>query len=94
VNLVTSLYIGNLSFESTNDDLIELFRPHGRVISAHIILEKETKRHRGFGFVEMEDAGEASCAIAALNGEQFQGRPLIVNLARERVEKPHYARFH
>jgi len=77
-----NLYVGNLSFSCTADDLRELFSQHGNVSSAQVVSDRETGRSRGFGFVEMADGGEA--AISALNGTDFQGRSLTVNEARPR----------
>ena len=77
-----NLYVGNLSFSCTADDLRELFSQHGNVSSAQVVSDRETGRSRGFGFVEMADGGEA--AIAGLNGTDFQGRSLTVNEARPR----------
>ena len=77
-----NLYVGNLSFSCTADDLRELFSQHGNVSSAQVVSDRETGRSRGFGFIEMEDGGEA--AISALNGTDFQGRSLTVNEARPR----------
>ena len=77
-----NLYVGNLSYNCTADDLRELFGHHGAVTSAQVVSDRETGRSRGFGFVEMADGGEA--AIGALNGADFQGRTLTVNEARPR----------
>ena len=80
-----NLYVGNLAFGCTADDLRELFAQHGNVASAQVISDRETGRSRGFGFVEMSDGGEA--AISALNGADFQGRAVTVNEARPREER-------
>ena len=77
-----NLYVGNLSFSCTADDLRELFGAHGNVTSAQVVSDRETGRSRGFGFVEMSDGGEA--AISALNGSDYMGRSLTVNEARPR----------
>jgi RNA recognition motif-containing protein len=77
-----NLYVGNLSYNCSADDLRELFGQHGNVTSAQVVSDRETGRSRGFGFVEMSDGGEA--AIGALNGAEFQGRTLTVNEARPR----------
>ena len=77
-----NLYVGNLSFSCTADDLRELFSQHGDVSSAQVVSDRETGRSRGFGLIEMGDGGEA--AISALNGTDFQGRSLTVNEARPR----------
>ena len=76
------LYVGNLAFSVTSDELSELFAQHGSVTSADVIKDRETGRSRGFGFVEMAEGGEA--AIEALNGTDLQGRTLTVNEAKPR----------
>ena len=78
------IYVGNLPFSSSEDDLKDVFGRHGTVASVNIITDRETGRSRGFGFVEMQDDGEAGAAIAALNGTQLDGRTLTVNEARPR----------
>jgi cold-inducible RNA-binding protein len=80
------LYVGNLSFETTADDLREVFSQHGTVTSAQVISDRETGRSRGFAFVEMADGGDQ--AIASLNGTQLQGRTLTVNEAKPREDRP------
>ena len=65
------LYVGNISFDTTNEDLVEAFGAHGQVTSAQVVLDRETGRSRGFAFVEMADGGDA--AIAAMNGAQLHG---------------------
>lgn len=89
---MTTLYVGNLAFSTTDDDLLSLFRDYGTVSSARVALDRETRRSRGFGFVEFHEAEAAAHAIAALNGAQHQGRALVVNEARPREEKPRFAR--
>lgn len=81
-----NLYVGNLSFQTTVDDLREAFGQHGTVTSAQIIADRDTGRSRGFGFVEMADGADE--AVANLNGAMFQGRTLTVNEARPREERP------
>ena len=81
------LYVGNLAFQTTNEDLQELFSQAGTVTSANIIEDRETGRSRGFGFVEMASAEEGNAAIAALNGKEINGRSLNVNEARAREER-------
>jgi RNA recognition motif-containing protein len=81
------LYIGNLSYETTNSDLQTLFQPHGTVQSAQVIMDRETGRSKGFGFVEMESSEHAQAAISALNGQEVNGRTLTVNEARPREER-------
>ncbi len=78
------IYVGNLSFQTTEDDLRNLFAEHGQVDSVAIITDRDTGRSRGFGFVEMGDDGEARAAIEALNGKELQERTLTVNEARPR----------
>jgi RNA recognition motif-containing protein len=75
------LYVGNLSFNVTEDQLSTLFSEFGEVVSVKIITDSYSGRPRGFGFVEMENHEEA---ISALNGKEYEGRPLTVNIARER----------
>jgi cold-inducible RNA-binding protein len=79
-----NIYVGNLSWETSSDDLLALFQEHGKVGRAQVVTDRETGRSRGFGFVEMDDDSEAAAAIEALNGQQFQGRPLTVNEAKPR----------
>lgn len=80
-----NLYVGNLSFQTTVDDLREAFGQYGNVTSAQLISDRETGRSRGFGFVEMSEGADQ--AIEALNGAMFQGRALTVNEARPREER-------
>lgn len=82
--MATNIYVGNLSYGTTESELEELFGQHGAVSSAAVIKDRETGRSRGFGFVEMEDAQEAENAIAAINGADVDGRRLKVNVARPR----------
>ena len=76
------IYVGNLPYASTDQDLMDLFAPHGTVASANVVTDRYTGRSRGFGFVEMATADDAQKAITALNGSDFQGRNLVVNEAR------------
>jgi RNA recognition motif-containing protein len=78
----TKLYVGNISFNTSNQDLIDLFSSSGTVTSANIIEDRETGRSRGFGFVEMSSSEEANAAIASLNGKEVDGRALKVNEAK------------
>lgn len=82
--MATNIYVGNLPFRTNSDDLENLFSQYGSVDRAQVINDRETGRSRGFGFVEMSDAGEAKAAIDALNGYDLDGRNLRVNEARER----------
>jgi RNA recognition motif-containing protein len=81
-----NLYVGNLPFSTTADDLREAFGQFGTVSGAQVVSDRDTGRSRGFGFVEMEEGAEA--AIDNLNGAQFQGRTLTVNEARPKAERP------
>ena len=83
-----NLYVGNLSFQTTADDLVEAFGQYGTVSRAQVVSDRETGRSRGFGFVEMANDAEAQRAIEALNGAQFQGRSLTVNEAKPREDRP------
>jgi RNA recognition motif-containing protein len=76
------LYVGNLPFSATEEDLIEKFSPFGRVESAKLITDRDTGRSKGFGFVEMSSDSEAQAAIDKLNGADYSGRPMTVNEAR------------
>ena len=81
-----NIYVANISFKATDSDLKELFEEYGDVSSAKIIIDKETQRSRGFGFVEMSDDSAARQAITKLNGALFQGKNLMVNEARPKTE--------
>jgi cold-inducible RNA-binding protein len=81
------LYVGNLSYDVTDSDLQTLFSPHGAVQSAQVIMDRDTGRSKGFGFVEMNNNDEAQAAIKALNGQESNGRALTVNEARPREER-------
>ena len=81
-----NIYVGNLSWSMTDDDLMNLFTEHGSVTSAKILKDKMNGRSKGFGFVEMEDDEAAKAAIAALNEIEVQGRKLIVNESQPREE--------
>ncbi len=84
--MAKNIYVGNLPFATTSEDLEALFGQHGQVARAQVMTDRDTGRSRGFGFVEMNDGADA--AIQALNGTQFQGRTLTVNEARPREERP------
>ncbi|MEO6845138.1 MAG: RNA-binding protein [Ginsengibacter sp.] len=85
-----NIYVGNLSWSMTDDDLSNLFTQYGTVTSAKILKEKNTGRSKGFGFVEMEDDEAAKTAIATLNESEVQGRKLIVNESQPRPEGSGY----
>jgi RNA recognition motif-containing protein len=80
------LYVGNLSFGVSDSDLQNLFQPHGTVQSAQVIMDRETGRSKGFGFVEMASDEQAQAAITTLNGHDINGRALTVNEARPREQ--------
>ncbi len=83
-----NVYVGNLPFNITEDELRQAFEAFGQVSSSSIIKDKMTGQSRGFGFVEMPTDSEATAAIAGLNGKDLKGRALIVNEARPREERP------
>ncbi|MBI3411886.1 MAG: RNA-binding protein [Planctomycetes bacterium] len=85
--MAKKLYVGNLSYGTTDADLQNLFAPHGAVESAQVIKDRDTGRSKGFGFVEMGDGNQAQAAIAALNGHEVEGRALTVNEARPREDR-------
>ena len=84
----TKLFVGNLSFNTTQDQLQDLFAAHGNVIEVDVIMDKFSGRPRGFGFVTMETKEAADAAVQALNGKEIDGRALTVNEARPREERP------
>ncbi len=81
------IYVGNLSFTTTNDDLKAKFEQYGKVSSANIIKDRDTGRSKGFGFVEMSNSAEASEAISSLHGSEYQGRALTVNEAKPQAPR-------
>ena len=83
----TKLYVGNLSFRVTSEDLQEHFATAGEVNSANVVMDRETGRSRGFGFVEMASEDAANNAIAQFNGQEYDGRNLVVNEARPREDR-------
>src|SRR5215212_2423015 len=83
----TRLYVGNLNFRTTGDELREIFSQAGEVETATVVEDRDTGRSRGFGFVEMATAEGAAAAIEQFNGKEFGGRALTVNEARPRVER-------
>ena len=86
----TRLYVGNLNFRTTSDELREVFSQAGEVENATVVEDRDTGRSRGFGFVEMATAEGAAAAIDQFNGKEFGGRTLTVNEARPRVERGGY----
>ena len=84
------LYVGNLSYSTTEDDLHTLFSDAGSVQSVAVIKDRDTGRSKGFGFVEMNSDDDAQKAIDLFHGTEFQGRPLTVNVARPREDRPRF----
>ena len=83
-----NIYVANIPFKASEDELRELFEQHGEVSSVKIILDRETNRSRGFGFIEMADSEAAKQAINELNGYSFLGKELVVNEARPKTDSP------
>lgn len=86
--MASKLYVGSLSFDTTNEALKELFETAGTVVSASVIMDRETNRSKGFGFVEMGTEQEANAAISALNGKELDGRTINVSMARPKEDRP------
>lgn len=84
------LFVGNMPFRMSRDELFDLFAQAGAVVSVHLPTDRETGRPRGFGFVEMEDPGSLEQAIQMFNGYSVEGRALVVNQARPREARPGY----
>jgi RNA recognition motif-containing protein len=85
---MANLFVGNLPYQTTSDQLAQMFAPAGTVVSAKVITDKYSGRSRGFGFVEMSSDEENKKAIEMFNGKDFEGRALVVNEARPREERP------
>ena len=85
--MASKLYVGNLAYGVSNTDLENMFTPHGTVQSAQVIMDRDTGRSKGFGFVEMGSNNEAQAAISAMNGKESDGRALTVNEARPREDR-------
>jgi RNA recognition motif-containing protein len=83
-----NIYIGNLPYSATNDDLQQAFSAYGEVSRANVIMDRETGRSKGFGFVEMNNKAEGEAAIKSLDGSELGGRNIRVNEARPRQDKP------
>lgn len=83
-----SIYVGNLSYRLDEEELRSAFEAFGEVVSVKIVMDRETGRSRGFGFVEMADEENTDSAIEALNGQDLAGRPLVVNKARPKERRP------
>jgi len=86
--MAINLFVGNLPYQMTSDDLAQTFAQAGTVVSAKVISDKYSGRSRGFGFVEMSSDEESKKAIEMFNGKDVNGRPLVVNEARPREERP------
>jgi cold-inducible RNA-binding protein len=84
----TKIYVGNLSYEADNASLDQMFKPYGTVASAQVIMDRDSGRSKGFGFVEMGSSDEAKAAIGALNGTEINGRAVTVNEAKPREDRP------
>ena len=84
--MAKKLYVGNLGYGVTDSDLLKMFEPHGTVESAQVIMDRDTGRSKGFGFVEMKSDQEAQAAMTGLNGKEVEGRALTVNEARPKTE--------
>ena len=82
------LYVGNLAYSVRDDSLLQAFSPFGTVTSAKVMMDRETGRSKGFGFVEMGSDAEAQAAINGMNGQAIDGRAVVVNEARPREERP------
>ena len=87
-HMSSKLFVGNLSFDTTENDLNDAFAAHGTVTETNLMMDRTTGRPRGFGFITMNSPEEAQKAIAALNGSQLGGRALTVNVAKPREERP------
>lgn len=86
--MATKLFIGSLAWATNDDSLKDLFSTVGTVVSASVIMDRETNRSKGFGFVEMSTDDEAKAAVEQLNGKDLDGRAIVVNEARPREERP------
>jgi len=85
---MVNIYVGNLSYETSENDLRNMFEAHGKVDRASVVMDRMTNRGKGFGFVEMPNDAEARAAIAALNEMEMQGRKLMVNIAKPKEDRP------
>lgn len=86
--MATKLFVGKLSFNTTDQSLLELFSQYGKVVSANVATDRDSNRSKGFGFVEMENQEDAQKAINALDGQSFEDRIIVVNIARPREDRP------
>lgn len=85
--MATKLFVGKLSFNTTDESLLALFSDYGKVVSAQIATDRDTNKSRGFGFVEMDNADDAQKAIAALDDKEFESRTIVVNIARPKEDR-------
>jgi len=88
--MASKLFVGSLAWATNDDSLKEFFSAVGNVVSANVIMDRESGRSKGFGFVEMSSDEEAKAAIDQLNGKELDGRPIVVNEAKPREERPRY----
>lgn len=88
-----NMYVSNLGYQTSDNNLRKLFEPFGKVISAKVITDRETGQSRGFGFVEMESDQESNEAMSKLNGQQIEGRTLAVSVAREKENRSERKKF-
>lgn len=86
--MAIKLFVGKLSYGTTSESLEALFAQYGTVVSAQVITDRDTRQSKGFAFVEMEDQAAADAAINALNDSEFEGRSIVVNVARPREDRP------
>lgn len=86
--MATKLFVGSLAFSATDDDLASFFAPAGTVVSAKVVVDRDTNRSKGFGFVEMSSDAEAQAAIQQLDGKDLNGRAVNVSEARPREDRP------
>ena len=86
--MTTKLFVGRLSFNTTDESLQALFATYGNVVSAHVATDRDNGRSKGFGFVEMENEEDAQKAISALDGTNFEDRVIVVNVARPKEDRP------
>lgn len=88
--MATKLFVGKLSYDTNTESLQKLFEQYGTVTSAQVIIDRDTNRSKGFAFIEMEKDADAQAAIKALDGREFEGRNIVVNVAKPRVERTQF----
>jgi RNA recognition motif-containing protein len=86
--MTTKLFVGKLSFNTTDESLLALFADYGKVVSARVATDRDSNKSKGFGFVEMENADDAQKAIEALDGKEFESRTIVVNISRPKEDRP------